>query len=674
VASGEIFQTLGLRAELGRLFGPEDDRTGAPLVCVISEAFWRSDFGSDPRAIGQHLTLDGQKFTVTGVAPRDFLGMTAGDAPLVMIPIHADAVLHPGRETLTSKQVWYLLIFGRLMRGISQGQARAEARTISDGVLAEAGMLHAIWMDGKGRETTSATLDARPGAAGDSWRGIHYRQGLFAPMGISALGAGRARLVRQLFTESMLLTAAGAGLGFALAAWANPALLQFLDLSVDLHPDLRVAAILGLLCVATAVLFGLAAAIRGTLVEPNDALKCGRVGIGSGRRWNLSKMLVPAQPALSVVLLATALLYVRTLENLRWQRLGFDPDQVLLAQIGTERSGMSAKQEVQFTEEVLARVRALPFVQAASATGIVPIGGLWQWNNLPAEFWPNLNTAERTLYGHRVAPDYFRAMGTRLLLGRDFTEQDAAASGVKPALLNERAARTYFPHGDAVGRVFQIDEETQFRIIGVVEDAKYANLRDGAPRTIYRQIAGTDGMGSTWNLVIRTTRDSGLVASAVRSILKATGKNVTMEDLHAMSKQIDDALRSERLVATLASSFAVLAGALMAIGLYGVLSYTVVRRTSEIGVRLALGATRREVLWMMLRDALGMAALGTAIGVPAAVGCGRLVASQLYGVTPWDPAMLGLTIGLLIAVSLAAAFAPAWRASRLDPMRALHYE
>lgn len=704
VASGDVFRTLGVTARVGRLFGPEDDKAGSPLVCVIGSAFWQDEFARDPQVVGRSLTLQGHRLTIVGVMPAEFAGIMPGEEPDVIVPVHTEAAMYPERNILTEKGAWYLLVFGRLRSGFGEAQARAEAHAISDTIAAEAGWRNAVWMDGKGHQTTSATLEARPSATGDSWQGQRLRDGLYALMGISALvllaaclnlanlmlsraaareremslraalGAGRVRLVRQLFTESVLLTAAGAGLGFALAAWANPALLRFLDLSVDLHPDLRVAGVLGLLCVATSVLFGLVPAIRSTQVAPNDALKCGRIGIGSGRRWNLAKMLVPAQAALSVVLLATALLYVRTLENLRWQNLGFDRDQVLMAEIQTGMSGMNAKQETQFAREVIERVRALPFVQAASATGIVPIGGGWQWDNLPAELYPNLNTAERTLYGHRVAPDYFRAMGTKLLQGRDFTEQDAAANGVRPALLNERAAQTYFPHGDAVGRMLRISTNTQYRIIGVVEDAKYASLRDGAPRTIYTQIDGKYGFGSSWNLVIRTTRDSGLVASAVRSILKASGKDVTMYNLHAMSEQIDGALRTERLVATLASFFALLAGALMAIGLYGVLSYTVVRRTSEIGVRLALGATRREVLWMMLRNALGMAALGTVVGVPAAVGCARLVASQLYGVTPRDPAMLGLTVGLLIAVSLAAAFAPAWRASRLDPMRALHYE
>jgi predicted permease len=704
VASGDAFRTLGVTARMGRLFGPEDDKAGAPLVCVISDGYWASEFNRDAHVIGRSLTLQGHPLTVIGVMPAEFYGIVPGEEPDLIVPIHTLAAMYPEQNILTEKGAWYMLVFGRLRSGFGEAQAQAEARAISKTIAADAGWRDMVWMDAQGRQTRKAELDVRPGASGYSWRGGHFRDAMFALMGISglvllaaclnlanlmlsraaareremslraALGAGRVRLVRQLFTESVLLTAAGAGLGFALAAWANPALLRFLNFSMDLRPDLRVAAVMAALCVATSVLFGLVPAIRGTQVEPNDALKCGRIGIGSGRRWNLAKMLVPAQAALSVVLLATALLYVRTLENLRWQRLGFDRDQVLVVQIQTGMSGMNPKQDTQFGREVIERVRALPFVQAASATGIIPIGGGWQWNNLPAELWPNLNTAERTLYGHRVAPDYFRAMGTRLLLGRDFTDQDAAANGVRPALLNQRAARTYFPGGDAVGRELRVGKDTQYRIIGVVEDAKYANLRDGAPRTIYKQIAGKDGFGPSWNLVIRTTRDSGLVASAVRSILKASGKDVTMDDLHPMSKQIDAALRTERLVATLASFFAVLAGVLMAIGLYGVLSYTVVRRTSEIGVRLALGATRRGVLWMMLGDALSMAALGTVVGVPAAVACARLVASQLYGVTPRDPAMLGLTVGLLIAVSLAAAFAPAWRASRLDPIRALHYE
>lgn len=702
VASGGAYETLGLVPEAGRLFTPSDDVSGAPLLAVISDSFWEREFHRDPRAIGQVLLLNQKPFTVIGVTPANFYGVLAGFRPDITITVHANAALHPQWHLLESKSNWYLAVIARLRPGVSEAQARGELAVISAGVMKDQAWMHG----GMERQRFLAQkLDLLPGAAGGSWLARQYRKSLLVLMAISgfvlllacvnlaslslaraaprqkelsvrlALGSGRARLIKQLLIESVVVSVAGAAFGTGLAFWATRALVAFLStqqtpLVLHLSPDWRIVAFLGVLAVGTGLLFGVAPAIQGTDLQPNDALKQTRIGLGrSGHRFQLGKTLVAVQVALSVVLMAGAMLFVQTLEKLKWQDTGFDRNNVVFVELNADGAGLKEAQLARVYDGLLDDVRRNPLVRSATLTNIIPVSGSYEWEDLKAALWPRLSPEERRLYVHRVGTDYFRTMGLRLLRGRDFIASDS--SSLEPmGIMSASAARTFFPNQDPLGQLFREDEKETYRIIGVVEDATYADLRERSPRTLYLNIKGN----SFGNLVVRGGLDKAAVVNSVRGLLKKTGKDIRLGDAVSLTEQIDRALVTERLIALLASFFAVLAAALVAIGLYGVVGYTAARRTSEIGVRLALGAPRESVLWLILREGMVLSVVGAAAGLPAALLCGRIAGSLLYGVKASDPIVLGSTVLLTLVITAIAGFVPAARTSRLDPMWALRYE
>ncbi|MGA8030299.1 MAG: ABC transporter permease [Bryobacteraceae bacterium] len=700
--TGGAYQTLGLIPQAGRLFTPADDVSGAPLLAVISDRFWERGFHRDPRAIGQTMVLNRRPFTVVGVTPRNFLGVNAGASPDVTITEHANAALHPTWHLLDGKGSWYLSVVARLKPGVSETQARAELAAISPGVMKD----QLIDTEEAARKRFLAQkLDLIPGAAGGSWLARQYRKSLLLLMAISgvvlllacvnlasltlaraaprqkelsvrlALGAGRARLIKQLLTESVVVSMAGAALGTAFAFWATRGLVAFLShegspLVLNLNPDWRVLCFLGILAVSTGLLFGAAPAVQGTDLQPNDALKQTRIGLGrSGRRFQLGKALVSAQVGLSVLLMAGAMLFVQTLEKLKWQNTGFDRNNVVFLELDADNAGLKDAQLARVYDDLLERVRRNPLVRAATLTSVVPVSGSYQTETLDPEFWPHLGSKERTLYIHTVAPDYFRTMGLRLLHGRDFAAGDSSAAE-QPGILSASAARTLFPKQDPLGQLLHESKDTTHRIVGIVEDAIYGDLREQSPKTMYLKIEGRPFC----NLVIRGELDKAAAASEVRGLLKQTGKDIRLGETVSLTEQIDQALVTERLIALLASFFAALAAALVAIGLYGVVGYSAARRTSEIGVRLALGATRRDVLWLVMREAILLSIIGAAAGIPAALVGGRVAGSMLYGVKANDPVILASTVVLLLTIAAIAGLLPSIRASRLDPMWALRYE
>ncbi len=375
------------------------------------------------------------------------------------------------------------------------------------------------------------------------------------------------------------------------------------------------------------------------------------------------------------MLLVSALLFARTLENLKWQGIGFDRNNVVFIPLSTENARMNDDRRARFFEDLLVRIRTMPFVKAASLTAIAPLEGALAWDDLSPALWPGLSEGQRKLYLHEVMPQYFRAMGTAMFAGRDFQGSDGA-TGEKLAILNELAARTYFPKRSAVGQLLRMDKDDVYRIIGVVADAKYSGLREPALRTMYRYaMAGGKMQNDDWTLVIRAAKDARPVEAAVRALLRATGRDIAIGEVQPLDEVIDASLKTERFVAALAMFFAALAVALVAIGLYGLMSYTVARRTSEIGVRLALGAAPKRVLRMVLYEALGMAAVGLALGIPAALVSGRLFNSMLYGVKAADTMIVTVSVTLMFAdLCGIAAYLPARRAARLDPMAALRWE
>jgi predicted permease len=493
------------------------------------------------------------------------------------------------------------------------------------------------------------------------------------------LGAGRARLVRQFLTESVTLSCAGAAIGAAFAVWASTLASKFLPLSFDPRPDTHVLFYLAALAISTGILFGSAPAIRGTDLQANEALKLGRIG-SSGARWSFGKALLAFQVALSVALLLGAFLFIGTLKNLRTQHTGFDGQNLMFITMNTERSGMNGQQMARFYDGLLADIRALPSVRSGSLVAVLPLSGAYVTEELDQEQWPNLSKPQRIIYVNRVGSDFFKTAGMHLLAGRSFDESDSAGQE-KLAVLNAAAARTYFPTGNAIGRRLVVDSKSAFRIIGVVENAKYAALRDPAPRTMFLPATQAQNMsptammaGTEWHLLVRADSASGIIGNAVRRFVRASGKDVVVEDALPFDQLLDSSLVTERILAVLAAFFAALAAVLVGIGLYGVLGYTVSRRTSEIGIRMALGAASRDVLWLVLRDAVTVAATGIILGAVIAIACGRFVSSLLFEARPNDPVTLIAAAVFTLALAAIAGYLPARRASRLDPMTALRWE
>ena len=704
---GSAFQTLGLQPEAGRLFTPENDADSSPLVATLSDRFWQHQFNRDPRAVGRTILLNRHPFLVIGVAPKSFYGMFIGEDPDVFITFHADALLHPRYDMLHQKNIWWLPIFARLKPGIAMPQADAELRVLSRPVFQSAIPAHISPTEL--RQFLSQTLLVTPGGMGAQFIADRYRQPLLVLIAISglvllvacvnianlllaraaarsreisvrlAVGAARWRVVRQLLTESILLSLLGTLLGAFLALASIRMAIGFLPFKLDLTPDWRIASFLAALVLLTALFFGAAPALAGTDFQAGEVLKQGRAGSRRGNRLN--RLLVCAQIALSLVLLMGAFLFIQTFENLKWQNFGFDRHNLVFVGLDTERSGLQGPQLAHFYQDLLERVSSLEGVHSAGLTSLTPMTGGYSSDELPPELWPNLNRAERILYTHQVSPGYFQTMRTPILQGRDFNASDEAPSQPPPAIITAAAAHTYFPKSRAVGQTLKVDKDESYRVIGVVRDSLFASLRNPQLRAIYTDALHAPGTKqsafthrTSWTLAVRVQNSPSPVVSAVRTFIRRSGKDIVVADDLPISSLIDQSLRTERTVAILAAFFAGVTAILVALGLYGLLAYTVTRRTTEIGVRLALGATRKSVLWLILRDALFLTIGGISIGIPAVLFSGRLVSSMLYGTSVSAPVTLTITALLMLLIAAVAGFLPAWRASNVDPTVALRWE
>jgi len=487
-----------------------------------------------------------------------------------------------------------------------------------------------------------------------------------------ALGAGRLRLLRQFLTESVLLSALGGALGLALAWWGSNALVVFMSngearILPSLTPDARILGFTVLVSLLTGIFFGLAPALRATRVEAGPTLKETRAISPSSR---LGKVLVVAQAALSLVLLAGAILLARSLRNLETLNPGFDRNNVLMLDLDAEDSGYKGSRLNDYYQQLLVRVGQLPGVRSASAALITPIGGGGISNNVEVEGYTARPDEDKEVYMNLVAPKYFETLGTPLLAGRDFTMQDGKGTP-KVAIINQTMARHYFLDANPIGR--HVDMGGRMEIVGVVGDAKYLSLREKTPRTLYQPCFQDD---LPWGpaVFVRTSLPVSAIAGPLGKVVRSLDRNVVLNRIGSLSQQVEQSLIRERMIALLSSFFGLLALLLASIGLYGVMSYSVVRRTNEIGIRVALGAARRDVLWMVLRETMLPVITGIAIGLPAALASMRLIRDQLFGLEPADPLTLCAAMLAIIGVAALAGYLPARRAARVDPMVALRYE
>jgi putative ABC transport system permease protein len=707
--SGSFFEALGVRPALGRLLTPADDQHGCGSAgVVLSDAFFRRELGGDPSILGRTVSLEGHPFEVIGVTPPSFFGVEVGRRFDVALPICADVLIYVETQRSTSPSAWWLGSIGRLAPGWTVERASAHLAGISPGIFQDTLPPRYDAVDAKGY--LAFRLGATPAASGVSALRRRYESPLVLLMAIAglvlliacanlanlmlarasarqkemavrlALGASRGRLVRQLMAESLLVACLGAACGAALAQALSRLLVAFLStqqapLFVDLAPGGRVLGFTLALAFATCILFGLTPAIQAARIAPGEALKANARGISGGRgRFGMRRALVVSQVALSLVLLVGALLFVRTLRNLSTLDAGFRRENIVVAEIDLTRAKLPAERRAFAKKELLDRIRAIPGVSSAATVAVVPVSGNG-WNETLR--LPSSGTKGEVANFNRVSPGYFETMGTPFLGGRDFDGRDVPG-GPKVAIVTQTFVKKFLTGGNPIGRTFaQAGEagkpDLVYEVVGVVKDAKYIDLREEFTPIVFLSEAQDEELRPDLRVVVRSELPpAGVIASVKRTLSEASPAAVLV--FSKLETTIKEALLRERLMATLSGFFGVLAALLAMVGLYGVISYMVARRRNEIGVRIALGAERRDIVKLVMSEAARLLGIGLVAGTVLALAAATTARALLYGLTPGDPVTVAGAVFVLAAVAALASLLPARRAAGFDPVRALRDE
>jgi macrolide transport system ATP-binding/permease protein len=709
--SGDYFRGLAVLPAAGRLILPDDDRAGAPAVAVISFSMSQRRFGGPANAAGQSILINNLPFVVTGVTPHGFFGVDPGAAPDVYLPIHADLPAGTGRqyadqaEQYLDRNYYWIEVMARLRPGVSLVEAQAAlAPAFQNWVASTAGT--------DVERTNLPSLVVNPGAAGlDSLR-RRYSEPLYVLLALVGLilaiacanvanlllaraaarrreialrlsvGAGRFRVVRQLLTESVLLASLGGLLGILFAVWGIRFLTLLLangDEHFTLHAELnwRVLGVAIGLSLLTGVLFGLAPATRSTRVDVISAMKETRVGLPAGRRLfgriSLSHALVIGQIALSLLMLVAAGLFVRTLTNLESIQLGFNRENLLLFELDARKAGHKDPEITAFYGDLLKRFSAIPRVRDASLSN-QPLIEAGYGLGLVVHGKPG-SAANRMLV---VGPGFMKTMQIPIVAGRDIDERDQPGSP-PVAIVSELFAKVNFGDENPMGQHVMLGPPAgrplrDMEIVGIAKNVRYGGLRDKARPVIY--IPYNQGVPRPEEMVyeLRTAGDPLALVNTVREIVHQADSLVPLSNVKSQVQEIDQTINQEIIFAELCTAFAILAMVIACVGLYGTVSYNIARRTGEIGIRMALGARRGHVVWMVLRGVIILAIVGLAISVPTAFGTTKLVASFLYGTKPNDPLALTGAVAILLGAALLAGYLPARKASRIDPMVALRHE
>ena len=708
--SGDFFATLDVKPVLGRVFTSTDDQRGCGAAgAVISYSFWQREFGGNPNVIGKTLSLDYQPVEIIGVTQPGFFGLEIGKSFDVAMPICAEAAIRGANNRLDADTTWWLTVMGRLKPGWTLEMATGELQAISPGIFKAT--LPPKYPAVSVQNYLGFKLEATPAGTGISQLREAYTQPLWLLLAIAglvlliacanlanlmlarassrereiairlALGASRLRLIRQLLTESLLLAAIGAALGVFLAQELSAFLVSYIStqgdpLFVALQTDWRVLGFTVGLSVLTCILFGLMPALRATRIAPVEAMKAGgRAVTASRERFSLRRALVVLQVALSLVRVVGALLFSRSLGKLLTVDPGLRQDGVLVTRLDLSRLKLPAERRLPFKEEMTERLRAIPGVDAAASVNVLPLSGSAWGNNVWLDGADSKQVTNSAF--NRVSAGYFQTMEIPLLAGRDFDSRDSVSSP-KVAIVSESFARQVTGGTNPVGQRFWVEStpsspETLYEIVGLVKDTKYQDIHEDFGPVAYFPWAQASRQGLFDQLVLRSNMPMAGLLAAIKRTVGEVSPEIGLNFQVYRSRILESLLR-ERLMATLAGFFGVLALVLACIGLYGILAYNVAGRTNEIGLRMALGAARRDVIWMVLREALLLTLIGVLIGAPLAVGAGRLVSSLLFGLTPSDPLSIGLAAIVMIAVAALASYIPARRAARVDPMVALRYE
>lgn len=713
--SGDYFSTLGVNATVGRTIELRDEKSANP-VAVITYSYWRQRFALDPAAVGKTILINNSPFTIIGVTPPEFFGVQPGSPidvsfPLTTYPRVVPGMAMPGTpsDILTAPFRHWLSVMGRLQPGVTKEKALANLQPLFRQAMREtaAGLTGKSFDSPDARRSYLASkfrLDS--GGQGLAALRRKYSKPLWILMAITALlllvtcanvanlmlaranarqkeiavrltvGAGRLRLIRQFLSESVLLAVCGGALGLMAAFWACRSLLTLMSrtgalLSLSVRPDTTVLGFTLVISVFTALLFGLAPAWRAAQVSIESTRGHG----GSGSRSRLGKALIVMQVAVSLILMIGAGLLVRSLENLKDFYPGFNKDNVLLFSMIPDTIGYKGEQVIPVVRRLLERINRIPSVRSASFSFFSPLS---DYGRTPLKIdgpAPPSVKATDSVGINEVGPNYFTTLQIPVVSGRDFTNSDQAGAP-KVAILNEMMARNYFGDSNPIGRHVSVpawNGDSSWRtIVGVMKDVKYRNLRESPAPMLYLPLFQSVEGAVTFE--VRTAIDPHSIVRAILQAVKSTDSRLPVSDVKTLTEQVDQSLMQERLVASLSSLFGVLALLLASVGLYGLMTYTVNRRSSEIGIRMALGAGRGQIASMILRETLQLVLIGLGIGIPAAIAATRLIQSELYGLRSGDPVTLLLAISIMASITALAAYLPARRASRVEPMVALRTE
>ena len=721
LVSGNTFDVLGARPVIGRALTQEDDRTpGGHPVAVLSHDYWQRRFARSAAVLNQVVTINSTAMTIVGVAPPGFAGIAATQSPDLFIPIMMKAQLTPTWNDLDNRRSRWVNVVGRLKPGLTAETAKARLDVVYRQI--NEYELEAVPAFAAGSQTFKDRFRAKTLTLHAAGQGLSdLRSGVQTPIFVLmamvglvlliacanvanlllsratarqkeiavrlALGAGRTRLIRQTLTESLVLAIAGGIVGLVFSIWVGDVLLSVMPFesftrSLSTAPDVRVGLFTAGLALATAVVFGLIPALQASKPQLNRTLREEAGSLSGSHHARFRKGLVVAQVALSMLLVAGAGLFARSLYNLKNLDPGFEAGNLITFHVDPALNGYDQARIKSFYDQLLQEIRRIPGVQSASAAQVAALTGSASSSTIQVQGYEPKPDENMNPWTNEIGTDYFRTMGLPLMMGREFNERDTEGAPLV-AIVNESFAKYFFPNQNPIGRRFgyrSMNNPAAMEIVGVVKDALYADMRQGTtednqtPRFAYIPFPQSREL----NEMTVYVRTSGVSAAAMpeqlRQVVRRADTSMPIFEMQSMEQTVDEALFNERMLALLSGSFGLLATVLAAIGLYGVMSYTVSRRTREIGIRIALGAERPTVVWLVLREVTFLTVIGIAVGIPGALGLSRFVRSQLFGIEPSDPLTMVIAAVVLALVGLLAGYIPARRAASVQPVLALRYE